>query len=138
VEDRLGHGRYVLFYIVCGVAANMAHTLIHPSSAVPTIGASGCIAGVMGAYLVLYPNAKVLTLVPFFFFLQFWEIPAYFFLGIWFILQFLVGTASFLGGVQGGVAWWAHIGGFVTGVGLAFVLRRRKTYRTYPDEYWPW
>ena len=139
VEDRLGHGRYLLFYMVCGVGANLVHTFVHPTSSVPTIGASGSIAGVMGAYLVLYPNARVLTLIPFFLFIQIWQIPAFFFLGIWFVMQFLVGTVSFLGGVQGGVAWWAHIGGFLVGVILVFVLKKRKRYYPrYPDEYWPW
>ncbi len=117
VEDRLGHLRYLVFYLFCGVAAGVIHLLTNWSSNVPTIGASGAISGVMGAYLLLYPRSKILTLVFIVLFIQFIEIPAFIFLGIWFFLQIVsVGTSS---GNAGGVAFWAHIGGFV--VGLVFI-----------------
>ena len=114
VEDRLGHSRYLVFYLLCGLASGISHLVINWHSKVPTIGASGAIAGVMGAYFVLYPRAKVLTLVPIFFFFQFFELPAFFFLGIWFFFQFL--SAAGASGQAGGIAWWAHIGGFVFGI----------------------
>ncbi len=114
VEDRLGHLRYLVFYLVCGLASGVSHLVINWHSKVPTIGASGAIAGVMGAYFILYPRAKVLTLVPIFFFFQFFELPAFVFLGIWFLFQFL--SAAGTSAQVGGIAWWAHIGGFVFGV----------------------
>jgi membrane associated rhomboid family serine protease len=113
VEDRLGHLRYLIFYIICGVASGVSHLLLNSNSNVPTIGASGAIAGVMGAYFILHPRAKILTLIPIFFIPYFLEIPAYFFLGFWFLLQFI--NAAVSAGQAGGVAWWAHIGGFVFG-----------------------
>jgi membrane associated rhomboid family serine protease len=113
VEDRLGSLRYLLFYLLCGLASGFSHLLINYHSQIPTIGASGAIAGVMGAYMILYPKSKILTLIPIFFFFQFVEIPAVFFLGIWLIFQFL-SAASTAG--QGGIAWWAHIGGFIFGI----------------------
>ena len=116
VEDRLGPFRYLLFYILCGIGSGLSHLLINWHSRVPTIGASGAIAGVMGAYFVLYPRAKVLTLIPIFFIPLFIEIPAYYFLGIWFILQFISAAGTPAHG--GGIAWWAHIGGFLLGIGL--------------------
>jgi len=114
VEDRLGHLRYCGFYMLCGLASGTAHLIINWGSNIPTIGASGAIAGVMGAYLILYPRAKVLTLIPIFFLPYFVEIPAFFFLGIWFLFQFLSAAAT--GGKAGGIAWWAHIGGFIFGI----------------------
>jgi membrane associated rhomboid family serine protease len=114
VEDRLGHGRYLLFYLVCGVASGLSHVLLNLNSNVPTIGASGAIAGVMGAYIILYPRSRILTLIPIFFIPYFLEIPAFFFLGIWFVLQFISAAGS--SGQAGGVAWWAHIGGFLFGI----------------------
>jgi membrane associated rhomboid family serine protease len=116
VEDRLGPLRYLLFYILCGLASGVSHLAINFHSSVPTIGASGAIAGVMGAYFVLYPGARILTLIPIFFIPYFLELPAYFFLGVWFIIQFLSATAT--PGHGGGIAWWAHIGGFVFGIVL--------------------
>jgi len=114
VEDRLGPVRYLVFYLICGVASGISHLLLNLNSNVPTIGASGAIAGVMGAYFILHPRSKILTLIPIFFIPYFLEIPAYFFLGIWFLLQFINAAAA--QGQAGGVAWWAHIGGFVFGV----------------------
>jgi membrane associated rhomboid family serine protease len=114
VEDRLGPLRYLLFYLICGVASGVSHLLLNLNSMLPTIGASGAIAGVMGAYFILHPRSKILTLIPIFFIPYFLEIPAYFFLGIWFLLQFFNAAAN--QGQTGGVAWWAHIGGFVFGM----------------------
>jgi membrane associated rhomboid family serine protease len=114
VEDRLGHFRYLIFYIVCGMVSGLSHLLLNLNSNVPTIGASGAIAGVMGAYFILHPRAKILTLIPIFFIPYFLDIPAYFFLGFWFLLQFINAAGSH--GQAGGVAWWAHIGGFVFGL----------------------
>lgn len=111
IEDRLGPVRYLLFYLLCGFASGISHLLLNQGSNIPTIGASGAIAGVMGAYLLLYPKAKVLTLIPIFFIPYFIEIPAFFFLGFWLLLQFINAAGS-----QGGIAWWAHIGGFIFGM----------------------
>jgi len=117
VEDTLGHGRYLLFYIACGAASFAVQIGFQPASAVPNIGASGAIAGVLGAYFLLFPRARVVTLLPLFIFFTTIEIPAVVFLGLWFLLQFLSGTVS-LGrsAATGGVAWWAHVGGFVAGL----------------------
>ena len=131
VEDRLGHTKYFFFYILCGVLAVAAHLMTNPSSRVPTIGASGAIAGVMGAYFFLFPYARIVTLIFIFFFIDIIEIPAFFFLAFWLILQFLNGTMSFSAqnAVSGGVAWWAHIGGFIAGILLLFVFGVRRTTR---------
>ena len=121
VEDRLGPLRYLAFYLICGVASGLSHLLLNLNSKLPVIGASGAIAGVMGAYFILHPRSKILTLIPIFFIPYFTEIPAYFFLGFWFVLQFINATVS--QGQAGGVAWWAHIGGFIFGiVFLKFLL----------------
>jgi membrane associated rhomboid family serine protease len=128
LEDRLGSLRYLLFYFLCGLASGFSHLLINYHSQIPTIGASGAIAGVMGAYMILYPKSKILTLIPIFFFFQFVEIPAVFFLGIWLIFQFL-SAASTAG--QGGIAWWAHIGGFIFGIIFLKILLSFKE----PDMY---
>ncbi len=124
VEDRLGHLGYLLFYVTCGILASLSHYATDPSSTVPTIGASGAIAGVMGAYLFLYPHANVISLVPILFFLQVMVIPAPLFLGLWFVLQLLQGSFSMGAAEVAGVAWWAHIGGFVVGFVLAWLLGR--------------
>ncbi len=114
VEDRLGPLRYLAFYLLCGIASGVTHVLLNAHSTAPTIGASGAIAGVMGAYILLYPHSRILTLIPIFFIPWFVEIPAFFFLGVWFLLQFFSATAG--SGTAGGIAWWAHIGGFVFGM----------------------
>jgi membrane associated rhomboid family serine protease len=126
VEDRLGHVGYALFYLACGFAATWAHAVSSPASVVPAIGASGAIAGVLGAYLVMFPRARVVTLIPLGFFLRLTELPALIVLGMWFVLQLLSGTASLLAARAGagGVAWWAHIGGFAAGALLGFVFGR--------------
>jgi membrane associated rhomboid family serine protease len=130
VEDRLGHGRYLLFYLGSGAAAALAQTATSPSSFVPMVGASGAIAGVMGAYFVLFPHSRVLTAVFIVFFMDLVEIPAIFFLGIWFLMQFFSGVGS-LGAdaAQGGVAFWAHIAGFVVGALVGLVWRARRSTR---------
>jgi membrane associated rhomboid family serine protease len=114
VEDEMGPFRYLLFYLMCGVASGITHLLFNYHSNLPTIGASGAIAGVMGAYFVLHPKSKILTLIPIFFIPYFIEIPAFFFLGFWFFLQFINAAGSY--GAASGIAWWAHIGGFVLGI----------------------
>jgi membrane associated rhomboid family serine protease len=136
VEDRVGHIRFLAFYLLCGFGAGIAHTIINANTAVPSIGASGAIAGVLGAYLVSYPFARVLTLVPLFIFIQIIEIPAVIVLGLWFVIQFFNGTAalaSTTAASAGGVAWWAHVGGFLLGVLLIglFPRRGRQRYDSY-------
>ena len=125
VEDKLGHIKYLFFYISCGVIAAVSQLIISWGSRVPMIGASGAIAGVLGAYMILFPHSRVLTLVPIFVFIQLVEIPAFVFLFLWFVMQFFYGAVSFVAISQGGVAWWAHIGGFVAGIFLIRVLRGR-------------
>ncbi len=120
VEDRLGHLSFLFFYILCGIGAALTQVYFNPNSGVPMIGASGAIAGVLGAYFLLHPNARVLTLIPIGFFSRIVEIPAFFFLGFWFLMQTFSGTASLytakaLGKDVGGVAWFAHAGGFASG-----------------------
>lgn len=138
VEDVMGHLRFLIFYILAGVVAGLVHILFNPLSTVPTIGASGAIAGVMGAYFILFPRSTIITLVPLFFLPLFIEIPAVVFIGFWFLSQFFNGTLSLVTpGVLGGVAWWAHVGGFAFGLLFhkLFTGRRRKIY---PDEIFPW
>jgi membrane associated rhomboid family serine protease len=139
IEDRLGHVRYLLFYILCGLIATLAHAFANPASTLPSIGASGAIAGVLGAYLLLFPHARVTTLLPIFFFITVREIPAIFVLGVWFLLQLFTGAAS-IGATAdtGGVAYFAHIGGFVAGMLLIVVLggRRRRLQPVPPRDYW--
>lgn len=125
VEDRLGPLRYVVFYLLTGLAAALTQVVINPSSQIPMVGASGAIAGVMGAYVFLYPHAKVLTLIPIFFFFQMIVLPSYIFLGFWFLMQMLSGMMSLgIGSDAGGVAWWAHIGGFACGAILLPLLKK--------------
>jgi membrane associated rhomboid family serine protease len=131
VEDNVGHGRFVIFYLLCGMAAAFGQIVVDPNSLLPTIGASGAIAGVMGAYFVLYPRSRVLTLIPFIF-LQVVEIPAVVLLGFWFLMQlFSAGTIAMTATSHGsgGVAFAAHVAGFVVGVISVFVLRKRESYR---------
>lgn len=122
IEDVLGRLRYLLFYLFCGVFSFLVQAVFQPHSMVPNVGASGAIAGVLGAYFLRFPRSRVLTLVPLFFFFPVVEIPAFFFLGFWFLIQFLSGAATIgrTTALTGGVAWWAHIGGFLAGM---FFLR---------------
>ncbi len=131
VEDRLGHVPFLIFYLGAGAAAALLQTLFNPFSSVPMLGASGAIAGVMGAYFVLYPQSRVLTLIFLFIFVDIVEIPAIFFLGIWFLMQLLsgVGSLGVSNAAGGGVAFWAHIGGFVAGLLIGVVLRARGPRR---------
>src|SRR5205823_8773580 len=119
VEDRLGHGRYLAFYFACGIAASIAHVVFNPSSIVPALGASGAIAGVLGCYMRLFPLARVVVVVPIIFVPLFFEVYAFVFVGLWFLIQLFQGTAELLlPTAAGGVAWWAHVGGFVAGLAL--------------------
>jgi len=129
VEDTLGHVRYLLFYLASGVAAAALQTVVDPHSRVPMIGASGAISGVLGAYLLLFPHAKVLTLVIFGFFWRLLSIPALVVLGFWMVVQLVNGLGSL--GAGGGVAWFAHIGGFIAGMGLVWVVRPRQPLRPW-------
>jgi len=122
VEDRLGPVRYLLFYLLCGFASGLTHFFTNYHSQVPTIGASGAIAGVMGAYFLLYPNSRILTFIPIFFIPYFIEIPAFVFLGLWFLFQFLSATAT--PAQVSGIAWWAHIGGFLFGIVFSKIFLR--------------
>ena len=134
VEDRLGRVRYLLFYVFCGTVAALAHTVAHPASRLPMIGASGAIAGVMGAYFVLFPHSRVLTAVFLVVFLDLVEIPAIFFLGVWFLMQLFNGVGSLgMEAADAGVAFWAHIGGFGVGALVGFLSRVRLASRS---RYW--
>ena len=122
VEDSMGHGRFVVFYVLCGAAAAMAQAAQDPGSAIPMIGASGAIGGILGAYLLLYPQARVLVLIPLGFFTQLIRVRAVFVLGFWFVLQLFSSAAQTAG--TGGVAYWSHVGGFVAGAALIVVFRK--------------
>lgn len=131
IEGRLGHLKYLLLYIFMGAASQLFHILSSPFSTTPLVGASGAIAGVLGAYFILFPHARILTLVPLGFFITFVHLPAVIFLGFWFILQLF--NASLQGAAMGAqaVAWWAHIGGFLIGAGMGLLIRK-KIYSQYP------
>ncbi len=135
IEDRLGHGKYLLFYLACGILATLSHAAMSPASSIPSVGASGAIAGVLGAYLLLFPSARVMTFIPFGFFIAMRELPAIFVLGLWFLIQLFTGVSS-VGDVTaqnaGGVAWFAHIGGFVAGLVLILLMGGRKQPTAYP------
>ena len=126
VEDTLGPVRYLFFYLLCGLAAGLAHYLLGPSSKLPTVGASGAIAGVLGAYVILFPGARVLTLVPLGFFIRIMELPAIAVIGIWFLIQVVSSLMTFGMTETGGVAFSAHVGGFVAGLILVLLLRPRR------------
>ena len=149
VEDRMGSVRYLVFYLLAGVVSGLVHVVVSiavygvdsPLAQTPTVGASGAIAGVLGAYFILYPRSRVITLIPLLILPWFVEIPAFIYLGFWFFSQLSSGLLS-LGsyGAFGGIAWWAHIGGFIVGLLLVKLFTRRpRAYEYwYPDEYWPW
>ena len=148
VEDWFGHVGFLIFYLFCGVASALLHLMFNWGSTLPTVGASGAIAGVMGAYFLLYPRARVVTLLPIFFFFTFIELPAVVFLGFWFAMQLLSGAAALGKAGAGGIAWWAHIGGFAAGALVVFLLggaKPRRPTKSRPtlkpmwekvDDYW--
>lgn len=142
VEDKMGHANYLLFYLLCGIAAALTDFMVHPGSMAPTIGASGALAGVLGAYLLLFPSAKIITLIPIIIIPFFVELPAIVFLGFWFLSQFFTGLGSLDNSnvaADASIAWWAHIGGFIAGMILVKVFEKRENYsRYYQDEYYPW
>jgi membrane associated rhomboid family serine protease len=128
VEDRFGHLRFLVFYLGCGTVAAVAQTVMSPRSSMPMVGASGAIAGVTGAYFVFYPRARVLMLVPILLFWKVLQVPAVLFLLLWFAVQLAYGMISLGGPEAGGVAWWAHVGGFASGVLAALLLRGRSRH----------
>src|SRR5262245_47468891 len=136
VEDRLGHFTYLVFYLLCGVGAGIVHTVLNIDTIIPSIGASGAIAGVLVAYFLSYPGARVSTLVPIFIFIQIIEIPALIVLGFWFVMQFFYGTATLAAASadSGGVAWWAHVGGFV--IGMILIGRFPRRDRPQYEYHW--
>lgn len=131
VEDRLGRFNFLVFYILCGIGASLIQVLVHPTSTIPMVGASGCISGVLGAYLLSFPRARIHTLFIFFIIIRFIEIPAFMFLILWFIFQFISGAAEFGSSEGGGVAYWAHMGGFVVGMILLVALPKKKPRRPW-------
>jgi len=124
IEDKLGRLPYLGFYLAAGVVAALVHFLTNPASLIPTIGASGAISGVLGAYIVLFPKVKVRTLVGYGFFFQTIRLPAYFLIGFWFVMQLIFGSISLVGGVGSGIAFFAHIGGFIFGYGVTWLIKR--------------
>jgi membrane associated rhomboid family serine protease len=134
IEDYLGHFKYLIFYFASGLGAALLHIALNINSRMPSVGASGAIAGVMGAYFILYPKARVLTVVPLIVFFTFWRLPAWIVLGYWFLVQFLSGAATAIAATTqttGGVAFWAHVGGFVTGIVLIKILPPRLRRFSY-------
>jgi rhomboid family protein len=133
VEDRLGHGRYLGFYLVCGLLASITHAFFNPTSTVPALGASGAIAGVIASFIMMFPLARLVIVIPILFFPFFFEVPAILFAGFWFFTQFISGVGQLLAASQAaGIAWWAHVGGFIAGLALTPMLRQSKQdYRDY-------
>lgn len=128
VEDQFGHMPYVLFYLVAGFAAAATQVYVNHASAMPMVGASGAIAGILGAYVLMFPTARIVTVIPMLLFFPIVEIPAFLFLGLWFLMQIMSGMLALgIGGDAGGVAWWAHIGGFCVGAIMVPFLRKRRT-----------
>ena len=135
VEDAMGHVRFVVFYLLCGIAAATLQTASQPDSVIPMVGASGAIGGVMGAYVLMYPRVNVHLFVILGFYANTFAVPAYFMLGYWFLLQLVSGSMA-IGAEGGGVAFWAHVGGFVAGVLLSFVFRNREMLARHPNYGW--
>jgi rhomboid family protein len=133
IEDLIGHGRFLVFYLLSGLGAAIVHVIVNADSPVPTVGASGAIAGVMGAYLIKFPRARIVTLVPIFIFITTLDIPAAFLLLYWFVIQFFSGFGSIWEQQQssGGVAFFAHIGGFLAGMGLILLMPAKPRYRPW-------
>lgn len=143
VEERMGPVRFLVFYLLGGIAAGALQSFVNLNSTAPAIGASGAIAAVLGAYFLFFPRAQVITLIPIFIFPWFVNIPAMVYLGFWFIMQLFSGSMALVtasGASMGGVAWWAHIGGFLFGMAAALLFGgfRRRKERVFPDEYYPW
>ncbi len=131
IEDRLGHLRFAIFYLLCGIGAALIQVMLHPTSKIPMVGASGAISGVLGAYFVSYPTARIYTLFIFFFIIRFVEIPAFVFLLLWFTFQLISGAAELgIARETGGVAYWAHMGGFVVGIFLLWLMPSNPMRRT--------
>jgi membrane associated rhomboid family serine protease len=131
IEDACGHAKFLVFYLVCGALASFGHMVVNTHSVVPTIGASGAISGIMGAYVVLFPMARVLTILPIFYFLWYpIELPAFVYLGYWILIQIVLGHFSLLQPGAGGTAWFAHVGGFVAGLFLIFLFKKREVRST--------
>jgi membrane associated rhomboid family serine protease len=135
VEDSMGRVRFVVYYLLCGLTAAFGQIVTNPSSAIPMVGASGAISGVMGGYLLLYPNVRVFALLPLGFFITSVALPAWMMLGYWFLIQFVSGLAAF-GGEIGGVAFWAHVGGFVAGVALVKLFARPDYLAAHRSRHW--
>jgi membrane associated rhomboid family serine protease len=135
VEDAMGHARFVVFYLLCGIAAAALQTSLQPDSVIPMVGASGAIGGVMGAYVVMYPRVNVHLFVVLGFYVNTFAVPAYFMLGYWILLQLVSGAMS-VGAEGGGVAFWAHVGGFFAGALLSFVFRNREMLARHPNYGW--
>ncbi len=131
VEDTMGHFKYLVFYFLSGILAGLTQVIFAPNPYIPAIGASGAIAGVLGAYFRYYPRARILTIAFFGWFLEFIYVPAFFYIGIWFLLQLLSGLFSLMINISGGIAWWAHIGGFVFGAILSRFFRRKRYWLYY-------
>lgn len=129
VEDRLGSLLYVVFYLACGLLAGLTQVLTQPTSTVPVVGASGAVSGVLGAYVVFFPTARVVTLMPVFFILTLVHVPAFLYIGMWFLMQLFSGTTALLTPQGAGIAWWAHIGGFLGGFWLAQRIAPPRPYR---------
>ncbi len=137
IEEAAGHAKFLLFYLLCGALASFGQMLINVRSLVPNIGASGSISGVMGAYLILYPTAKIVTIIPFFHFLWYpIELPAFVYLGYWILIQIVLAQLSLAALGEGGIAWFAHVGGFFAGILLIFIFRKRHLTPAHalPDE----
>ncbi len=137
VEDRMGPVRFLIFYLLCGLAAGVVHVLTNPGSRVPAVGASGAIAGVMAAYFVLFPRARIVAMFPILFYPVFFQVPAFLYLGFWFLTQFFSGTLAIATHREvSGIAWWAHVGGFGAGIlTFALFLRPRQTRPAVPGDF---
>jgi len=133
IEEMLGHGRYLVFYLLAGIVAGVAQIAVYPRSTIPTLGASGAVAGVLGAYAVLYPRARIRSIVFVFYFIRFIELPALLVLGFWFVIQLFQGVAALATIQSAGVAWFAHIGGFAMGMLAGALLRSRARHRLRPS-----
>jgi membrane associated rhomboid family serine protease len=138
IEDIMGHGKFLLFYLLCGVAAALGHVFFNPASRIPTVGASGAIAGVMGAYILKFPHSRITTLVFIFIFITTFEVPAAVMLAYWFFIQLFSGFGSiaYSHASEGGVAWFAHVGGFLTGLALVNFMGTRPRYLRRRDLNW--